>query len=308
MNENAKDEAAKARYEQQQESELRIQLQKDENERTALRLEKERLEREKASTPVPVIEILSGTGNQWASANYRLKFKAENATSVTVNGTEVANHSWATYDSTIPLPTDRTTIDLLASNTYHSAKTSLVVTRDKTEQEVKEEARVKEESENKAMMKELYGIANDASVGTSFADKTVKWFAYLWLNNHDSIAGAVTAMQLFYLSRFDPLNTEEEKVFFQSPESGAEFMTRTAFLLVKLRKLKGHEDFKKLWDYIVGCQSAVNQRIYNEVSLWNTIRYLDSSTEGIGDNAINGTAPEYLWIAAAIYAKLLNGN
>lgn len=308
INENMEEEARQNQIKQEQAIAFNIQREKAESERQTLRLEAERVKKEKASTPVPTIKILSGTGNLWSATTYKLAFSMENATDVTVNGERVATQSWTTFGSDIPLVSPQTTIDIVASNTYYSARTTFAIIRNKTEHEIKEGARLREETENKAMLEELYSTAKNASMPSDFADKTVKWFAYLGLNKRDSIAGAVTAMQLFYLSRFDRLNTEEEKDFFLSRESGGEFMTRTAFLLVKLRWLEGHEDFKKLWDYIVGCQNAVNQRAFNEVSLWNTIRYLDTATEGIGDNEIKGTAAEYLWISALFYVKLLNGH
>ena len=119
----------------------------------------ERKERMIAEYPVPVIEILSATGDQGDAATYSLQFTASDTTAVTVNNSAIEPNDSGVYEDEIVLNDISTTLNIKAENAYKNAATSIVVTRNMTEEEITEKARKEAEAKAEAERKEAEAAA-----------------------------------------------------------------------------------------------------------------------------------------------------
>ncbi len=113
-------------------SDKKIAEQKVKDEENRIMLE------EKAKTPVPKITITSDTKNQWTNTGYTLIFRAESADTVTVNGANISG-SGEVYKTSIELSQVETPITIQTKNKYFSDENSLLITRNKTSEEINAE-------------------------------------------------------------------------------------------------------------------------------------------------------------------------
>ena len=116
-------------------------------------------ERMIAEYPVPVIEVLSATGDQGDATTYLLQLTATDTNAVTVNNASVELNESGVYEKEIVLADVSTTLNIKAENEYKNAATSIVVTRNMTEEEVAEKAREEAEAMAEAERKEAEAAA-----------------------------------------------------------------------------------------------------------------------------------------------------
>lgn len=122
----------------------------------------EKKERMIAEYPVPVIEVMSATGDQGDATTYLLQLTATDADAVTVNSASVESNGSGVYEKEIILAEPSITLNIKATNEYKNAATSVVVTRNMTEEEVAEEARKEAEAKAEAARKEAEAAAKRA--------------------------------------------------------------------------------------------------------------------------------------------------
>lgn len=122
----------------------------------------EKKERMIAKYPVPVIAVMSATGDQGDATTYLLQLTATNADTVTVNNASVGLNDAGVYEKEIILTEPSTTLNIKAENEYKNAAKSIVVTRNMTEEEVAEEARKEAEAKAEAERKEAEAAAKRA--------------------------------------------------------------------------------------------------------------------------------------------------
>lgn len=105
-----------------------------------------------ASYPAPSLEIVSNVSDQGQNTSYTLQVHTENVTYLIVNGKKITENDDGIFNTAVELPTTKTTINIQASNGVKTAKTSVTIERQQTEEELaKAEAiREKEEAEQKA--------------------------------------------------------------------------------------------------------------------------------------------------------------
>lgn len=126
------------------------------------RANEEKQSRMIAEYPVPVIEVMSATGDQGDATTYLLQLTATDADTVTVNNASVEPNESGVYEKEIVLAEPSTTLNIKATNEYKNAATSVVVTRNMTEEEAAEEARKEAEAKAEAAQKEAEAAAKRA--------------------------------------------------------------------------------------------------------------------------------------------------
>lgn len=151
---------------------------------------------EKAKTPQPSITILSSTGSQWKKTEYVLRFSSTGADTVSVNSERIEQNSSWVYEKNISLWLGETPITIIAKNKYFSDDVSFLVSREKTDAEVRED----KEAEEKALAEEREAERLADEGRKQFAEqlaqelenekKTYKTLSYALLSkNPDKYAG-----------------------------------------------------------------------------------------------------------------------
>ncbi len=98
-----------------------------------------------ANYPVPVIEVTSATGDQGDATTYLLQFTAQDADSVTVNGSKLDINASGVYEEEMTLTSASLTVNIKTTNEYKEDSKSIVVTRNQTPEEIAEAERKAEE-------------------------------------------------------------------------------------------------------------------------------------------------------------------